>query len=94
MYKKHHRRTIWSHAHIWLGRSAILLGIINGGLGLRLADNTVAGEIAYSVVAAIAGSVYIATIVYGEWKESRAPTKLAHSDRYPQSEELQTPKAG
>jgi hypothetical protein len=37
LFKKYKRRTFWSHAHIWLGRIIITLGIINGGLGLDLA---------------------------------------------------------
>lgn len=27
---------MWGHAHLWFGRLLILVGIINGGLGLRL----------------------------------------------------------
>jgi hypothetical protein len=38
LFKKYKRRTFWSHAHIWLGRIIITLGIINGGLGLDLAN--------------------------------------------------------
>ena len=94
MFKKHHRRTIWSHVHIWLGRTAILLGIVNGGLGLELADNTSAGMIAYAVVAAIAGITYIAAIAYGERRRSRTVTKSAHHDRSPRSEEVDLSKAG
>ncbi|KAI1487703.1 hypothetical protein F5X96DRAFT_129983 [Biscogniauxia mediterranea] len=30
------RRTAASHAHLWLGRAAVSLGIVNGGLGLGL----------------------------------------------------------
>lgn len=33
----------------------MLLGIINGGLGLQLASNTTGGEIAYGVVGGISG---------------------------------------
>ncbi|KAK3061934.1 hypothetical protein LTS18_005150, partial [Coniosporium uncinatum] len=32
MFKKHHRRQIWSYGHLWIGRIFITLGIINGGL--------------------------------------------------------------
>ena len=94
MYKKHHKRTVWSYAHIWLGRAAILLGIVNGALGLELADNSTTGTIIYSVIAAIAGSVYIAAIVYGEWKRSRAMPSLGQHNRSPQSEDVYVAKDG
>ena len=63
-YKKKGGRSLWSHAHIWLGRTIILVGIVNGGLGLRLADNTTAGKIVYAVVAAVMGLLYVASIFY------------------------------
>jgi hypothetical protein len=40
----------------------VLLGIVNGGLGLQLAANTTAGEIAYGVVAGVVGLGYITTV--------------------------------
>jgi len=36
-FKKHGKRSVFGHAHRWLGRGAIILGIINNGLGLQLA---------------------------------------------------------
>jgi hypothetical protein len=39
------------------------LGIINGGLGLRLAANTKNGEIAYGVVAGVVAVVYAVLVV-------------------------------
>lgn len=64
-YRKFGKRTIFGHIHRWHGRIIILLGIINGGLGLH-----VSGEIgseyvptwavvAYSVIAAVIGLFYI-----------------------------------
>lgn len=70
-FKAHARRSFWSYGHIWLGRIIILLGIINGGLGLQLAQNTRSGEIAYGVIAAVVGLVYVAAIVIGEMKRKR-----------------------
>ena len=94
MFKKYHERTVWSYAHIWLGRVAIFLGIVNGGLGLQLADNTSTGTIAYAVVAAVAGIAYIAAIVYSEWRRSKISTKIAYQDNSPRSEEMHTSKLG
>ncbi|OQO03710.1 hypothetical protein B0A48_10375 [Cryoendolithus antarcticus] len=78
MFKKHSRRVVWSYGHIWLGRITILGGIINGGLGLRLAQQTrfqapSTGAVAgYAVAAAIMGGAYLASIIYGERKRSKA----------------------
>jgi len=41
----------------------MVLGIINGGLGLKLADNTKSGEIAYGVVAGVVAVVYAVLVV-------------------------------
>lgn len=35
MYARAHKRTLWSYAHIFIGRTGILIGMINGGLGLQ-----------------------------------------------------------
>ena len=68
-------RGLWSHAHIWNGRLVMLLGIVNGGLGLDLAGikhksfGVVIGKVdkkwvvAYSVVAGIVGFLYIGGLV-------------------------------
>ncbi|KAK5120278.1 hypothetical protein LTR85_006484 [Meristemomyces frigidus] len=74
MFKKHSRRVIWSYGHIWLGRIIITLGIINGGLGLQLAQRThffappQSAIIAYGVVAGIIWLIYMASAIYGEVK--------------------------
>lgn len=64
------RRTLWATAHVWLGRALITLGIINGGLGLQLADNTRAGEIVYGVVAALVALVYVTVVVLAGRKKN------------------------
>lgn len=65
------QRSAVSHGHIWIGRVAIILGMINGGLGLELGGVKTGYVIAYSVVAGIIGLAYIALIVYGEIARSR-----------------------
>jgi hypothetical protein len=72
LFKKYNSRTFWSHAHIWHGRVAILLGMVNGGLGIQLAGNASSGQkIAYAVVAAIMGLFYIGAAIFGEIKRRR-----------------------
>lgn len=52
-YKKHATRGVVSYAHIWYGRILMVLGIVNGGVGLQLAGAEDSFVIAYSVVAAV-----------------------------------------
>lgn len=84
-------RGFWSHAHIWNGRLVMLLGIVNGGLGLDLAGikhkafGVMIGVvdkkwvIAYSVVAGIVGLLYIGGLVgkalMGEAKGGKGSTR-------------------
>ena len=74
-FRKYNKRTVWSFAHVWLGRLVVLLGIINGGLGLRLADNAIVGaEAAYGVVAGVVWCVWVAAAIMGEVKRFRMRT--------------------
>lgn len=70
-FKRLGRRTGWSHAHLWIGRTMITLGIINGGLGLQLAGASRSSTIAYSVIAAIMWVLWVAAAILGESKRRR-----------------------
>ncbi|EMD60695.1 hypothetical protein COCSADRAFT_40304 [Bipolaris sorokiniana ND90Pr] len=78
-FKKVQSRTIWSHAHIWVGRIFITLGILNGGFGLRLAQcanlSSRAGQIVYGVVAGLIWLAWVGAIVIGEKKRSSSLTE-------------------
>ena len=71
MYKKVQKRTAWSYGHVFTGRAIVILGMINGGLGLRLADAQRSHLIAYGIFTGLMGVAYIGVIVYGEHKRSR-----------------------
>jgi hypothetical protein len=62
-YMKAQRRGVFGWMHLLYGRIIIVLAIINGGLGLKLAANTTGGEIAYGVIAAAVGVLYIAVLI-------------------------------
>lgn len=62
-FVKHQQRGLISHTHIWYGRALIIIGIVNGGLGLQLASAPQRFIIAYSVVAAIMSVLYVAGTV-------------------------------
>ena len=65
-FRKTQERGILTQIHVWYGRLLILLGIINGGLGLQLAANTKGGQIAYGIVGGIFGiALIIIAVVVG-----------------------------
>ncbi|KAL7923968.1 hypothetical protein ACQKWADRAFT_288404 [Trichoderma austrokoningii] len=64
-YLKYRRRGIFGHLHQWYGRSLMIIGIVNGGLGLQLGDAPNRYIIAYSVVAGVTSIIYVASIFLG-----------------------------
>ncbi|KAG5952769.1 hypothetical protein E4U53_008098 [Claviceps sorghi] len=74
----HHRqfvktrsRGIFSHLHIWYGRAIMILGIVNGGLGLNATNQSASFVIAYSVLAGIVAVTYIGCIAVGVSKRRK-----------------------
>lgn len=70
-----------------MGRIVITLGIINGGFGLELSDNTTKGKIGYSVVAAIVWLVWMSVAVFKEVKRGSGESgetgeKISEEKRY------------
>ncbi|KAF9879927.1 integral membrane protein [Colletotrichum karsti] len=85
-YKKFQTRGAISHVHIWYGRALMILGIINGGLGLQLASTPTRYVIAYSVVAAVLGVMWLGAAVWGETR--RTPRmKQEHSHESSESQQ-------
>lgn len=70
-FKRYERRTAASHLHLWDGRIAIVLGIVNGGLGLRLAGARDTLKLAYTIVAAVLGGAWIVLAVLSECRKAR-----------------------
>lgn len=68
-------RTKTTKTHIGLGRAAILLGILNGGFGLHMADIDGGPAIAYGVLAGLVAVGYIASIFIGEKRRRRRVTE-------------------
>lgn len=70
-------RTAPGYLHLWLGRILIPLGMVNGGLGLRLDSESPYGDksktkmIAYGVVCGIIFLIYVIFVVTGEMRRSR-----------------------
>jgi len=71
-YRRHGHRTFISFIHVWFGRIFIVLGMINGGLGLYITGNTSYGHItAYAVIAAMIFIVWMIAALFGEVKRFR-----------------------
>lgn len=85
-------RTIFGVLHRWLGRSMIILGIINGGLGWQLTRNQDA-YVPYAVVASIMFLFYISVVAF-TWYRSGQPKDI--EDEKPQRQnhgyEMQQPR--
>ncbi|SMQ52532.1 unnamed protein product [Zymoseptoria tritici ST99CH_3D7] len=79
LFKRTNARSASSWVHLTTGRSIIILGLINGGLGLQLAGQSRAVYIAYGVVAGVVGLVYLAAIIFGERKRSSTRSDSSQS---------------
>jgi hypothetical protein len=71
-FLKHHNRGAVSYAHIFYGRSLMIIGIVNGGLGLQLANAPNQATIAYIVVTVALFLVYAVISINSEMKRLRA----------------------
>ncbi|KAI1074020.1 putative iron reductase domain protein [Whalleya microplaca] len=99
-FVKHQARGAVSHAHIWYGRALLTMGIINGGLGLALADASQTFVIVYSVLAGVAFVIYTACALLADFvqelylKELKAykPTPIKDSDAVGQVQTFTAPK--
>ena len=75
-YVQYQSRGLVSHVHIWWGRVLILLGIVNGGTGLRLSMASDSLIIAYSVVAAIMFFLYAISKVLASIRKRKASRRV------------------
>ena len=70
-FVRHRRRGIVSYLHRFYGRALIIIGIVNGGLGLQLARAPGAAVISYSVVAGAVALIYIVVVMVAEERRLR-----------------------
>jgi hypothetical protein len=69
-FRKVGNRSVSGHAHRWLGRVVILVGVINGGLGFKTAGDIGSDDVpsysvaVYSVFAVVIFLIYIAVLVW------------------------------
>lgn len=65
---RHKQRTWWGRGHAYLGRSLMILGIINVGTGLMLSapyggEPVLKGEMAYGVLGGVVGLAWLSIVV-------------------------------
>lgn len=65
-FKRYQRRTVSSYLHLSNGRVLIILGIVNGGLGLHIAGASDTIKLAYTIVAAVLGGSWVVLAFFGE----------------------------
>jgi hypothetical protein len=68
-FRKTREKSIYAYMHRWVGRILILLGIINGGLGMMLVGigepgNPTSAVVIYSALAGVVVFIYIAVLAY------------------------------
>ncbi|OOF91473.1 iron reductase domain protein [Aspergillus carbonarius ITEM 5010] len=71
--------------HRWVGRGGILLGMVNGGLGFRLAGvggrfAPVGAVVGYAVVVGVVGMVYLGVLGWGVVKGRKTGGSDVHSE--------------
>ncbi|KAH7169850.1 uncharacterized protein B0J16DRAFT_359157 [Fusarium flagelliforme] len=72
-YVKYQRPTFISYGHLWYGRALMVVGIINGGIGLQLSSAPMGLIIAYAVIGVVVLFMNTAGAVHKEVKLRRSP---------------------
>lgn len=75
VFKKVQKRQVWSYLHLTLGRVGISLGIINGGLGLHLAEASAYHKRVYGIVAGILWALWMGVAIWSEVRRLRKNKK-------------------
>jgi hypothetical protein len=94
-------RTITTRFHLWIGRALILLGIINGGLGIQLtagspfqtASTTRNAEIAYGVLAGLMFLLFAGVGFFSEHRRSAGMKSKRTGQQMPAQPELANRKS-
>jgi hypothetical protein len=83
-YKRTGNTSAFGYVHRWVGRVALVLGIVNNGLGFQLAaqdgvDVPVGSYIRNFVIAGGLFLICVGLIIF-DWSRSRSPGKLAYEN--------------
>jgi len=79
-FKKTGGRSIFGHIHRWVGRFAIVLGIINNGLGFQLAEEDIEvptkSYVRNFTIMGVLVTIWLGLIVYDEFFRKAQPSSL------------------
>ncbi|OBT55689.1 hypothetical protein VE04_05243 [Pseudogymnoascus sp. 24MN13] len=75
LYRREGKGTLFGLLHCWYGRAIIILAVINGGLGLKMANNSRGGEIAWGVVGGVMLFAYVRAASYSNKKAKKVKNK-------------------
>ncbi|KAJ4423167.1 hypothetical protein N0V82_002161 [Gnomoniopsis sp. IMI 355080] len=70
-FKIYKRRTTVSYLHLFNGRLLIIMGIVNGALGLRVSRASDMVKLAYTIVAGVLGGAWLVITLFSEVRRSR-----------------------
>lgn len=87
LYRREGKGTLFGLLHCWYGRAIIILAVVNGGLGLKMAGNSRGGEIAWGVIAGAMLLVYLGASAYS-LKGNKTQKKTKDKDEELRGEEL------
>jgi uncharacterized membrane protein (DUF485 family) len=77
-FKKTGGKSIFAYLHRWIGRGAIILGMINNGLGFQLAESNVIvptrSYVRNYVILGVLVTVWFSLVVYDEFRLHRTKT--------------------
>ncbi|RDW94896.1 hypothetical protein BP5796_00659 [Coleophoma crateriformis] len=62
-FRRYKERGAWGYMHLWAGRILIVLGVVNGGIGLQLSREEGTAKNAYIAIAVVVGVIYILTLL-------------------------------
>ncbi|OBT96381.1 hypothetical protein VE01_05605 [Pseudogymnoascus verrucosus] len=87
LYRREGKGTLFGLLHCWYGRAIIILAVVNGGLGLQMANNSRGGEIAWGVIAGVMLLAYLGVSAYS-LKGNKTQKKVKDKDDESTGEEL------
>lgn len=91
VYVREQWSSIWSTLHVWWVRVVLTLAIIEGGFGLRYANNTTGGKIAYGPLAGLIWVSWLGVAVRHDRKKNKAQ---GVGDKRSDLEEMASPRKG
>lgn len=76
-FKKTGKKSIFAYVHRWLGRGAIILGMINTGLGFQLAKKNIIvhthSYVRNYVILGILVTIWVSLVIYDKFRVRKAP---------------------